>query len=230
MKSQQEDLNKICTSCQKCIFAIYNGDTQTGCEFNKLDEYELREAYNDDGKFYVLNGICNILRHKDWNNGVKDKNKISQEIAFKLLVIIDGFSLNSMALKKINIEYKYPKNIDYHIIGPFIKEKELLKLKNKLNCKLTLTQYYNYAMHKIIKEYKYSYFTILNNKECTNINFNRFNDKYCIKKNKPVHIEFDNVIYTSCLLYSYITLKYNQILFDKNMEEINKYVISNYQK
>lgn len=221
---------KINTSCQDCIFALYEESTQTGCEFDKLKEYDLIEAYNENGNFYVLDGLCNLLRHKDWNGGEKDISKLMSEICFDFFVIIDGFALDSMSLKKVNVEYQHKDKFLFHIIGPPSKQKDLLKLRKRLGCKATISPYSSYVKHKVLSNTKYSYFTLIDNPKAVNLNLSDFNDKYCKVKTKPTHLEFNGLEYTSCLLYHLVSYNNGEILFDKNMDEIKKYAKSSDQE
>lgn len=63
MKSEPEEFT-VKTSCQKCIFAIYEGKLQTGCFADRLEKYKkfdlATEAYNEDGEFYVIDRSCNM--------------------------------------------------------------------------------------------------------------------------------------------------------------------------
>jgi hypothetical protein len=60
------------TSCRDCVFAEYNGDEQTGCEFDRLDpleEHGARIVGQDDGskRFFVIVGrVCNAHRTREW--------------------------------------------------------------------------------------------------------------------------------------------------------------------
>lgn len=79
------------TSCKDCLFAIYNGNTQIGCEANRIEKFKnhVIEAYDDEKEFYVLNRLCNLYRFKSWNNGEKDLEKARSESSVVFDIIID---------------------------------------------------------------------------------------------------------------------------------------------
>jgi len=74
----QKTLN-IQTSCKDCIFAVYEGMTQTGCEFNRIETFRERgtnivEAYDHDKEFFVIDRFCNRCRNQDWADEQKGDN------------------------------------------------------------------------------------------------------------------------------------------------------------
>lgn len=81
----------IKTSCQECVFAVYNDKTQTGCKANRLEKLEIVECYNENGEFFAaINYPCNLYRTTKW---AKKKNPADlleiaeKEIAFNYTVI-----------------------------------------------------------------------------------------------------------------------------------------------
>ena len=66
-------IEQIHTSCGDCIFSIKEKQSQTSCEFGRLELYrenesEIVEAYDDfNNEFYVINNkYCLYKRTKDW--------------------------------------------------------------------------------------------------------------------------------------------------------------------
>jgi hypothetical protein len=63
-------LGKVRTSCRGCVFAEFNGKTQSGCEFNRLETFQsqgrLVEAHDDFKEFNVIEGLCNYHRTAEW--------------------------------------------------------------------------------------------------------------------------------------------------------------------
>lgn len=56
------------TPCRDCVFAVYQGKTQTGCRFGRTEKFpdkgvELVEAQDGDREFYVVQGACRLHRH-----------------------------------------------------------------------------------------------------------------------------------------------------------------------
>ena len=86
----------IHTPCKDCCFANYEDNTQVGCKFNLLDEYEklghpIREVYDDDKEFYVVEGRkCVYCRTNDWFAEHKDNYKkvLEEEMKLRYTAII----------------------------------------------------------------------------------------------------------------------------------------------
>lgn len=116
MKSQLPD-RKLQTSCKNCTFAVYTGNTQTGCaadRINKFDKSDIIEAYDNEKEFYVVNKFCNLYRPQSWNRGQADLAKALGESAldFDLLVNCNHISdnLRNYLLSSLeNIEYDAEK-------------------------------------------------------------------------------------------------------------------------
>lgn len=223
MKSKPAGLSNIKTSCQECVFATYADDTQTGCSLGRLDFFNYKEAYNDDGDFYILDGLCNFLRHKDWNNGEASLTKLYQETSLSFTVIINAFYLDSWALKNIKVNYKYMDKIKFKIIGPPNKNKDIISLRERLNCVATVSPYYNYAMHKVVSRQNTSYFVSLDNKDEINLDLNKFNKTYFDKPSKPILTKFNGLNYISSLAYDLASYNTACVVFDKNIYELKKY-------
>ena len=77
--SEQLQVQKARTVCRNCIFAIYEGETQTGCKNNIIEglkddkNVEIIEAYDETKKeFYIIdNFFCMWFRNAEW--GLKRK-------------------------------------------------------------------------------------------------------------------------------------------------------------
>lgn len=57
------------TPCKDCVFAVYQGSSQTGCAFDRLEKFrkqgiEVVDAYDDDKEFFVVQTACRAHRHK----------------------------------------------------------------------------------------------------------------------------------------------------------------------
>lgn len=220
MKSERNEINKtIETSCQDCLFAIYDKNTQVGCEFNRLENVTLIEAYNELGNFFVVDGLCNLKRNQSWNKGIADKEKLKAEVSLSFLVLIDTSSMSSIDIKRININYEGKHTIK--IFGHPQKEKELLKLRKKLDCEVIVSPYGDYTKHKIIYGNLNSYTVILD--KSTVLDLSKFNEKYRLKSTKPYYTEFNGVAYASSLAYNYLSFDNGVLSFTKNMEELKEY-------
>ena len=146
----------LLTSCKDCVFAIYDGITQTGCEANRLEHFDLEECYDEEKEFYVTKNLsCTMIREKDWLlKGEKIENAVKrakEEIAFKYVVIMSAESLEeklnkiyaqSIAPKKIYVysfsQDRLPpkKNVEYiHFIDSNVSpiERIIKRLKTSIN-------------------------------------------------------------------------------------------------
>jgi len=223
MKSKQQ--GRLETSCQKCIFAIYDKKQQTGCKQNRLEQSNHFEAYNEDGEFYVVDGYCNLLRHEEWNDGVWDEAKFNEEISFNFFVVIDLFALTSNEIKKIEILYDHPERLECQIVAPINKKKEAFKLADKLKCKATITEYKAYSMNAMLEKKRCSYIVLLDNNESLKLDLNKFNQKENKNHVKPVMEEFEGNSYISCLAYQYAAYQAETKSFDKNLDYLKEQIV-----
>jgi hypothetical protein len=65
-------ISRAHTSCKDCIFAVYDGKTQTGCDFNnRVEKYRekglLVDAKDDENEFFIVNRkFCLAKRNYQW--------------------------------------------------------------------------------------------------------------------------------------------------------------------
>lgn len=85
------------TSCKDCTFAIYDGNTQTGCKDNRIIKFkdDIIEAYDNDKEFFVIKRLCTLYRTKEWNEGIADieKAKNESQVTFDLLINCDNIDI-----------------------------------------------------------------------------------------------------------------------------------------
>ena len=100
------------TSCKNCIFAIYDQNTQIGCEDNRITKFgdDVIEAYDDSKEFYVIERLCNLYRPQGWNDGVKDIEKAKVESCLTFDILIDCDKISEQYRTSIKEELK---NINY---------------------------------------------------------------------------------------------------------------------
>lgn len=83
---------KIHTPCKLCVFANYDGNTQTGCKLNRIALFqkyniEILAVYDDEKEFYVINNLkCLYWRHNAWIHANKELEE-QKEFASKELII-----------------------------------------------------------------------------------------------------------------------------------------------
>lgn len=108
------------TNCKNCAFAIYNANTQVGCEHDRIQQFRtdsVTKARDDEKEFFVIERFCNYFRDKSWGYDLKDKQKTIEESAVTYSLIID--CNNIVSDKSIlnfisNIDY-YPNKISIHL-------------------------------------------------------------------------------------------------------------------
>lgn len=91
------------TSCKNCIFAIYDGNTQKGCQDNRIEKFGdfVIEAYDDSKEFYVINRLCNLYRNSNWNNGEIDVSKAKLESCLTFDILINCTDIDDNYKDKI---------------------------------------------------------------------------------------------------------------------------------
>lgn len=102
----------IHTSCKKCVFAIYDNITQTGCHLDYIAKYReknisILEAYDEQKEFYVIGDKkCPGYREDSWfkdnNLTIEEKiDKIKKDISINYLMVIDLENMDPMELDKV---------------------------------------------------------------------------------------------------------------------------------
>lgn len=128
MKSQH-DANQYETACKNCLFAKYEDNTQTGCVAGRVKKYQddhmIIEAYDDDKEFFVIKGICNLVRQDGWNEGKADLDKALEEIKPKFNIVVDGNNLSDSTIEDI-IRFHSESgdyDCDWHVVHSFEVDK-----------------------------------------------------------------------------------------------------------
>ena len=89
------------TPCTECIFAKYDGKTQTGCGFGRLDKFKERNveiipAFDLEGReFFVVKSFCIELIGKAWGEQYKKEEHVDQvkkeyELRLHYIIIVGG--------------------------------------------------------------------------------------------------------------------------------------------
>lgn len=86
------------TACKDCIFAVYDGNTQTSCYLNVIDrikmveQLEVLEAYDEEKEFYVINKTkCPYFR-KDLKDKTLEKRaeEVQKDVHLKYILLINA--------------------------------------------------------------------------------------------------------------------------------------------
>lgn len=108
--------------CKNCFYAIYDGQTQTGCQFNRMDKFfeqgRVVEAYDEDKEFYVIEGGCNA--YNEWKYITPEEAKPYLTIPYELIISSNNIQLIKQSLqyhvsvnpKKVRVMYSGPENIE----------------------------------------------------------------------------------------------------------------------
>ncbi|GAI89705.1 unnamed protein product, partial [marine sediment metagenome] len=108
MTNPNNQIERLHTSCQNCIFAKYVAKKQTKCLMDRIEIYfdyndkkcikhinndiEIIEVYNDQQEFFVINNTkCHYKRNESWGKKVKKDNwkkQVKQENRIKYQSII----------------------------------------------------------------------------------------------------------------------------------------------
>lgn len=113
-------ISSIHTPCKDCVFAAYDGLTQTNCHLDYLSKYkdkncEILEVYDDEKEFYVINDKkCLGYRDNRWikkceleHATLDDKIKKFQETnKIQYLMMIDLQNFDKEKLNKLNLQIK----------------------------------------------------------------------------------------------------------------------------
>ena len=92
------------TSCKKCKFAIYDGQTQTGCEDNRIEKYleqdRCFEAYDNEKEFYVIRTLCSCYMEKTVDLTLDQMKELSKK-TFGIGIYVDKGCIEEDFLKTV---------------------------------------------------------------------------------------------------------------------------------
>jgi hypothetical protein len=193
-------INSIHTNCKKCVFSIYEGDTQTECALKYLDIYrsknvEIIEAYDEEKEFYVINNKkCIGYREPSFFNRLnmssstlEDKivkyNQLNCINYFLILdtktMSVDEFekslrdisTLNIKPSKLIIIRYvNKQKDLAYSIIEDMLKKYSLVNMPWRINTILDEDMSIENILYGIITQNNKSRFVAYSKNSCDTLN------------------------------------------------------------
>lgn len=149
-------IDPIHTSCKDCVFAIYSGNTQTGCAIGMIERYKAKnciiiEAYDYDKEFYVINKYkCIGHRKESWFNQYDD---VEDTIEYKIRKVEESNCLNYILLldlKTMTVESL--ENIYRDISKLRVKPKKIILIRYSYTNKLFDFE----LIHSLIKKYSIS--------------------------------------------------------------------------
>lgn len=101
--------------CAGCVFAKYEGDTQTGCNFGRLETFKKRgveiiPAFDLKKEFFVVKTYCNARREKGWAENYDEEKyqeqvKKEYEIRMNFIVIVGDGRVEEKDKEKVSEEW-----------------------------------------------------------------------------------------------------------------------------
>ena len=132
--------NEYETACKNCLFAVYDENTQIGCQMGRLekwrDQFKVIDAYDDDKEFYVIKAICNTVRQDTWNNGVADQGKVREEVRPKFDVLIDVDGVSDGWVEELIQFYDDVSETDFDVNWVVLANKDLTREERRTVAKL----------------------------------------------------------------------------------------------
>lgn len=237
MKLEPPDLTK--TSCKNCIFAVYDGKTQSECKAGRIEIYKEKdlviEAYDNDKEFFVIKGFCNYYRPDSWNNKQADLNKAKSEVSqsFDILIDCENLDLDSQKtmLKSLETLNYDPEKVKISLYYPVNQEKKYISNTLEVLCIYqpkywtTVSAYFNrydflndYFMNKLLA----TYFISINQKNYdTDFSMlNTIDDAINLNLKKILVAEKNNTLAISSNLFKINKISKNIVDVDENISDI----------
>tara|TARA_R110000796_G_scaffold34727_5_gene89462 strand:+ start:1742 stop:2584 length:843 start_codon:yes stop_codon:yes gene_type:complete len=121
--SLPENVEQLHTSCRECIFSVKEGQTQVGCEFDRINLYKengsnVLEAYDEfDNEFFIINNrYCLYQRTEEWAEKYPSheiKNIVEKQVKPRYHAIVlseKGDTLDNLGvtLDRLSSQYNPP--------------------------------------------------------------------------------------------------------------------------
>lgn len=151
------------TCCKDCLFAKYEGNTQIGCVFDKIEKYrslgvEILDCYDETKEFNVIkNRLCNTCRNQSWllkNETLEQaivRIKAETKLKADILIYVDE-STDSLAELMDSIEAI--SNQDLLPAEVVVVNNSRGKLKSSLLMKILSNSNLNWSVESITDEDK----------------------------------------------------------------------------
>jgi hypothetical protein len=107
-RANAEDIKGIFTSCEECVFSVYENNTQISCKLDRIEKFksknaEVIEACSDEKEFYVIKSFCNCYRNAEWgDNHVDHESCLEKEnrIRWNAIIVAGGGKSESEMTEK----------------------------------------------------------------------------------------------------------------------------------
>lgn len=154
---------QVDTCCKECVFAVWDGITQTDCSLDRISMYSelgaVQECFDEEKEFYVIrNRICPCYRTQKWADRQKGslKEQIEKELQISYHIILFSSSLinnvkgflktllNQQVLPKILTIIRRPSDVGgadlVRLCQQLIGDKFAWTVRDIKNIELTETQ------------------------------------------------------------------------------------------
>lgn len=157
-------LSVIHTPCKECVFAEYEGKTQTGCATDMLNKfkdagYDIIEVYDNEQEFFVINNKkCIFMRNQAWLdknqiNNISDAiTKATDENTIKYIIILDINTATTIKNIEDAIQYFISQGIQPSGILAMTDKRDKLQVEIKDIAKLLDSTKIKWRIQKFIDE------------------------------------------------------------------------------
>ena len=113
---------RLISSCKGCHFAHKIGNTQVGCELNKIERFkeagaQIEEAEDDSEEFYIIDRFCSTYRDSNWGKNFSNaRRQILIETSIPINMIIlhrkdDSLEDLTVTLKDVAAQINKPISV-----------------------------------------------------------------------------------------------------------------------
>lgn len=237
-------ITPIHTSCKKCVFAEYSGNSQVGCSVDYLEKYRrvnatILEVYDEEKEFYVINDKkCLCYRENSWfkQYGMEsaplqdkiDKVKEHNHLHYLLVINLYDFSDENLktALKEISnlsvkpqkiifIRYVKNRSFEFKTLNSMLKE-------SNLNCQWRIQSMiddsltYDQILHNIVNMNKNYRFVLSIKQPSDGIeHIISYADKTVYEELGSLHVVSNRD--ASIILFSAPSYRYSLLIENKNI-------------
>lgn len=224
MKSKYRD--QVKTSCKDCTFAIYEGDTQTDCEADRITTFKqqgcVEEVYDDEKEFYTISRLCNLSTHSEITlEEAQESTALSFDLFIECSDIKVGQDLEILAKK---IDY-YEDKLRVYIVHDFNtvnKEQRITMFHLHNAIKAEILSYYNYefTLHEKIFHSKKSYHCLVDVNNIPDDFLHQMNNLINKDLEKAITSDICGVTFVSNLAYKIYSTNSQKIEYNSNVKEV----------
>ena len=225
MTSKHQD--QIKTNCRDCTFSIYEGQTQTGCEANRIDTFRdqgyLVEAYDEEKEFYLIERLCNLSTHDENANLEDSRNKVS--LSFDLFMQCSDIKLD-MDLQKTVDQFAYDK-LNILLMHDYEEASKQQRIKifelYKLLPNSTISSYFDYdfTLHEKVSKSNSAFHAIVDsNQDVPPDTFSKIDSFINDKLEKATTCKINNITFVSNLAYKMYCMKNDSVNYESNSKEV----------